>query len=74
MPFDKTDFDHELSEFEAKSDTGESRTVRLLYLGVFVLVALWGGSVALFGLPGLFLPALAMVPVMVLILVRLTRG
>lgn len=74
MPFDKTDFDHELSEFEAKADAGEGRMVRLLYLGVVLLVALWGGGVALFGLPGLFLPALAMVPVMMLILVRLTRG
>lgn len=38
------------------------------------LVAMWGCSALLFGLPGLYLPALAMVPVMFLILILISFG
>ncbi len=38
------------------------------------IFAMWGCSVMLFGLPGLYLPALAMVPVMFLILLLISRG
>ncbi|MGV6805910.1 MAG: hypothetical protein ACWA49_17075 [Ruegeria sp.] len=38
------------------------------------LVSMWGCSALLFGLPGLYLPALAMVPVMFLILVLISNG
>lgn len=38
------------------------------------LVCLWGCSILLFGLPGLYLPALCFVPVMFLLLFSITRG
>jgi len=41
---------------------------------IVALVSMWGCSALLFGLPGLYLPALAMVPVMFLILVLISRG
>ncbi|KIC30821.1 hypothetical protein [Leisingera sp. ANG-S5] len=37
-------------------------------------VSLWGCSVLLFGIPGLYIPALCMVPVMFLVLLSITRG
>lgn len=38
------------------------------------IFSMWGCSALLFGLPGLYLPALAMVPVMFLILILISRG
>lgn len=38
------------------------------------LVSLWGCSILLFGIPGLYLPALALVPVMFILLVAISRG
>ncbi|QGX97723.1 hypothetical protein EI983_05280 [Roseovarius faecimaris] len=74
MPFDKTEYTEELAQLEVGSDTSESRAQTALYLVAAVLVTLWATSVALYGLPGLVLPALVMVPLMMVILVRLTRG
>lgn len=45
-----------------------------LYYAVAAFVSLWGCSILLWGLPGLYLPALAMVPVMMLVLILLSRG
>lgn len=41
---------------------------------VLVVVALWASAVAIFGLPGLYLPAVAFSPVMIGILVAITQG
>lgn len=41
---------------------------------VAAIVSMWGCSTLLFGLPGLYLPALVMVPVMFLILILISRG
>lgn len=38
------------------------------------LVSLWGCSILLFDLPGLYLPALCFVPVMFALLLGITRG
>lgn len=38
------------------------------------LVCLWGCAILLFGLPGLYIPALCFVPVMFLLLITITRG
>lgn len=37
-------------------------------------VSLWGIAILIWGLPGLLLPALAMVPVVFIILLLITRG
>ncbi len=38
------------------------------------IVSMWGCSALLFGLPGFYLPALVLVPVMFLILILISRG
>ena len=38
------------------------------------IFSMWGCSVMLFGLPGLYIPAVMMVPVMFLILILISRG
>ncbi|WP_170765521.1 hypothetical protein [Ruegeria lacuscaerulensis] len=38
------------------------------------IIGLWGCSALLFGLPGLYIPAVAMVPVVFLILILISRG
>lgn len=39
-----------------------------------VLIALWAGSIAAFGMPGLFMPAVIATPVMLITLVAISRG
>ncbi|WP_170475708.1 hypothetical protein [Ruegeria arenilitoris] len=38
------------------------------------IFAMWGCSAMIYGLPGLYLPALAMVPLMFLLLILVSRG
>lgn len=45
----------------------------LLYAAIAFICG-WGCSVMLFGLPGLYLPALALVPVMFLVLILISKG
>ncbi|UWR04339.1 hypothetical protein K3740_06565 [Ruegeria conchae] len=45
-----------------------------LYYTAAALVSMWGCSILLFGLPGLYIPALMMVPTMFLILILISRG
>ena len=54
-------------------DAANSQPEDLGYTAV-AIVSMWGCSALLFGLPGLYLPALAMVPVMFLILILISRG
>lgn len=44
------------------------------FYALIILISLWGCSILLFGLPGLYLPAVAMVPVMFAILIAISRG
>lgn len=55
-------------------DTHENPDLRPVFLSLAILIAMLVVSVANFGLPGLYLPALAFVPVMYLILVRIAWG
>lgn len=48
-------------------------TVRIL-LSVLLFVVAWAGSIVTWGLPGLFIPAVALVPVLIVGLVIITRG
>ncbi|WP_282096327.1 hypothetical protein [Epibacterium ulvae] len=45
-----------------------------LYYALATFLCLWGCSALLFGLPGLYLPALGLVPVIWLALLAITRG
>ncbi len=44
------------------------------FFGIFALVCFWGCSILLFGVPGLYIPAVLFVPVMFLILIVVSRG
>lgn len=55
------------------ADTPDTSVARIL-LSVVVLLAAWGASVATWGIPGLYLPALAMVPVIWVLLLIISRG
>jgi len=57
----------------ARVRRGRWRTLRIL-LGVLAFVVAWGASVAVWGVPGLYLPALALVPVVWVILILISRG
>ena len=45
-----------------------------LWYTLGAVLSMWGCLIMLFGLPGLYLPALAMVPVMFLLLILVSRG
>ncbi|WP_135503757.1 hypothetical protein [Roseovarius aestuariivivens] len=49
------------------------RALRIL-LVVLVALVLWGVSVAIWGVPGLYIPALVMVPVLMGMLIWISRG
>lgn len=73
MPYDATSLT-DRSDL-AQNDTADSGP-RLwpIYAGLILALAALAGSVALFGLPGLYIPAVALVPVMFLLLIRITLG
>jgi hypothetical protein len=71
MPFDKTGY-AEVLDRPATAETGPK--LWPIYMGLFVFLAAMTASVLTFGLPGLFIPAVAMVPVMFVILIRITLG
>ena len=52
----------------------QASDVAVALLTVAVLVAAWVTAVIIWGLPGLFIPAVAMVPVMFALLVRIAWG
>lgn len=58
---------------EAQADA-ETTAVLPILLTVFVLVAAWAGSFVMWGVPGLYIPAVAMVPVLMGMLVWISRG
>lgn len=41
---------------------------------IAAFVCLWGCLVMLFGIPGLYIPALCLVPVMFILLIAISRG
>ena len=54
-------------------DTGTRLEIQILVTVLFVLIG-WGMSIATWGVPGLYIPAVALVPVMFVLLVWISRG
>lgn len=52
----------------------DAAAVRRISLGLALFLVGWAGSVALWGIPGLYVPALALVPVMWVVLLVISRG
>ncbi len=77
MPFDKTPLAEPAMEMIAETPEPEAEREPALwpvYLGLAIFLVAMIASVAIFGLPGLYIPAVAFVPVMYLVLIRLTVG
>lgn len=55
-------------------DKAHRKTATILLLGVLAVLAAWAGSVALWGIPGLYIPALILVPVIFIVMMVGSRG
>lgn len=58
----------------AKSHDSDGAAVGPILLSVAVFLAGWATSVALWGVPGLYIPALMLVPVIWAMLLLISRG
>ncbi len=56
------------------ADDPAEREAAQIWLGLGVFVCVWAVLVLIFGLPGLYLPALALVPVVFLALLLISMG
>lgn len=56
------------------TSNGAGRRDALILLVVLVALVVWGVSIALWGVPGLYIPALCMVPIVWVLLVMISRG
>jgi len=54
--------------------TRENRRDAKIILAVLAVALLWGGAFLIWGVPGLYIPALAAVPVIWLLLILISRG
>ncbi|CUH52553.1 hypothetical protein J7382_18455 [Shimia sp. R11_0] len=72
---DATDFTSSAVDTDAHHDDLPSRKeVITVWSAIALIAALWATSVAMFGIPGLYMPAVALVPVVFLALVVISRG
>jgi len=55
-------------------DRHAARQEGRILAAVLVLVALWAGATALWGVPGLYLPAVGLVPAVWAALIAISRG
>ncbi len=52
----------------------DAAAARHILIGVVIFLAAWGGSIALWGIPGLYIPALILVPVVYAVLLLISRS
>ncbi|GHG95830.1 hypothetical protein [Pseudodonghicola xiamenensis] len=55
-------------------DLPSTKATIWIFVAVAIFVALWATAIALFGVPGLYIPALALVPVVGLLIVLVSLG
>lgn len=65
---------HEQDGHSGADSASTARRDGLILLGVLAGVLLWALSFVFFGVPGLYIPAVAAVPVIWLLLLMITRG
>lgn len=68
---DMTD-DHDTHDTETAGSDRKAEII--LLLGAILFLAAWAGSVALWGIPGLYIPALILVPVVYVLMIVGSRG
>lgn len=64
---------HDTRNSEAERKAEDALALRIILVVVLALLA-WAGAVALWGLPGLYLPAVALVPVIWILLLLISFG
>ncbi|WP_338548620.1 hypothetical protein [Roseovarius phycicola] len=64
----------QLTHTQSRLERSEATEVAMTILTVAVLVAAWATAVVIWGLPGLYIPAVAMVPVMFAALIYIAWG
>lgn len=63
-----------MSQTNAQSAKAENALALKLVLAVLIALVAWGASFYTWGVPGLYMPAVAAVPVMYILLVLISRG
>lgn len=58
----------------ADARDADDAAVLPILLSVAVFIAAWATSIVIWGIPGLYIPALALVPVMWVLLLLISRG
>lgn len=66
--------DTTLNDMSTSAGASNSRRTALIFAALTVYLALWATAVIQFGVPGLYIPALAKVPVVFGLLLLVTRG
>lgn len=61
-------------EIETTTSTDAKSPDTKILLTVLAVLAAWGVAIFQYGVPGLYIPALAMVPVIYVILILISRG
>jgi len=64
---------NDIPDAEHGEADGETLLEAKIIVTVLALVALWATSVATWGIPGLYIPALALVPVIWVVLLMISR-
>lgn len=59
---------------KTETRTDEDTVARKILITVLIALVAWGLAIAQWGVPGLYIPALAMVPVMYILLIWISRG
>ncbi|MEI4231442.1 hypothetical protein [Roseovarius sp. D22-M7] len=55
-------------------DKSDRKAEAILLIGVLLFIAAWAGSVVIWGIPGLYIPAVILVPVIYVLMVWGSRG
>ena len=66
--------DTQITDHATPAAKGETALAAKILLTVLVAVVAWGFSVFTWGVPGLYIPAVAAVPVLYLLLIVMAKG
>ncbi len=59
---------------EPDEDAQDTALAKKIFIALFLIVTVWGAAIFKWGVPGLYIPALASVPLIYLVLIIVARG
>ena len=62
------------SDDHAHDEVISAAGLKAIYAVLLAVVVAWGSAIYAYGIPGLYMPAVAMVPVMYIILLVISKG